>query len=227
MSLKCNSQKGSQVPEPLFSRFNFWIARVVKHTLDDFSNILLDKLRKKHSSSIETKEISEQKEKIPVLDENNKIVGYLTFVEYFDELRQVAQFIHLSSDDNSLLMDNLNKLLKLGRNKFVRSLIARATGEICGGNFHIYNASIKIIYASKEGNVLQSASFCLIEILQNQLYPLAVNNLKECINQKEEDGSQFIRRIYCYEVIWNCAQSMPYPAFYQAWHQQEKVKDGE
>ncbi|MDZ8263148.1 NACHT domain-containing protein [Nostoc sp. ChiQUE01b] len=192
-----------------------------------YASCVLDKLRKKHSSSIETKEISEQKEKIPVLDENNKIVGYLTFVEYFNQLRQVARFIHLSSDDNSLLMDNLNKLLKLGRNKFVRSLIARAIGEICGGNFHIYNALIKIIYASKEGNVLQSASFCLIEILQNQLYPLAVNNLKECINQKEEDDSQFIRRIYCYEVIWKCAQSMPYPAFYQAWHQQEKVKDEE
>ncbi|WP_438822919.1 hypothetical protein [Nostoc favosum] len=27
--------------------------------------------------------------------------------------------------------------------------------------------------------------------------------------------------------MWKCAQSMPYPAFYQAWHQQEKVKDGE
>ncbi|MFN6530939.1 hypothetical protein [Nostoc sp. ChiSLP03a] len=36
-----------------------------------------------------------------------------------------------------------------------------------------------------------------------------------------------IRRIYCYEVIWKCAQSMLYLAFYQAWHQQEKVKDGE
>jgi hypothetical protein len=83
------------------------------------------------------------------------------------------------------------------------------------------------MYASKDGNVLQSASFCLIDILQSQIYPLAVNNLKECINQKEEDSSQFVRRIYCFEVIWHCAQSMPYPVFYQAWHQQEKVKDGE
>ncbi|WP_416211971.1 hypothetical protein [Nostoc sp. DedSLP04] len=33
--------------------------------------------------------------------------------------------------------------------------------------------------------------------------------------------------MYCYEVIWKCAQSMLYLAFYQAWHQQEKVKDGE
>jgi hypothetical protein len=187
-----------------------------------YASCVLDKLRKKHSSSIEPKKTREQKEKIPVLDENNQIVESLTFVEYYNQLRQVARFIHLNSDDNSLLMDNLNKLLKLGCNHFVRSLIARAIGEMCGGNFHIYNALINIIYASKEGNVLQSASFCLIEILQNQLYPLAVNNLKECINQKEEDGSQFIRRIYCYEIIWNCAQSMPYPAFYQAWHHKRK-----
>ncbi|HEY9804019.1 MAG TPA: NACHT domain-containing protein [Leptolyngbyaceae cyanobacterium] len=191
-----------------------------------YAYCVLDKLRKKNSSSIEPKETTEQKEKNPVLDENNKIVGYLTFEEYFNQLRQFARFIHLISDDNSLLMDNLNKLLKLGRNNFERSLIARVIGEICGGNFHIYNALIKIIYGSKEGNVLQLASFCIIEILQNQLYPLAVNNLKECLNQKEE-GSQFISRIYCNEVLWKCAENMTYPAFYQAWHQQEKMKDGE
>ncbi|MGD1715164.1 hypothetical protein [Dapis sp. BLCC M172] len=22
----------------------------------------------------------------------------------------------------------------------------------------------------------------------------------------------------CYEIIWNCAQTLPYPEFYQAWH---------
>ncbi|MBH8565059.1 hypothetical protein I8748_23220 [Nostoc sp. CENA67] len=24
---------------------------------------------------------------------------------------------------------------------------------------------------------------------------------------------------HCYNVIWNCAQNLPYPDFYQAWHQ--------
>jgi hypothetical protein len=192
-----------------------------------YASCVLEKLRKKHSISIETIEINEPKEKFYVLDENNKIVGHLTVAEYFNQLRQFARFIDLNSDDNSLLMENLNKLLNLGRNNFNRSLIAHAMGEICGENFNIYNALMKIMYASKEGNVLQSASFCLIDILQSQIYPLAVNNLKECINQKEEDSFQFVRRIYCFEVIWHCAQSMPYPVFYQAWHQQEKVKDGE
>ncbi|MBX9253574.1 hypothetical protein H1Q63_06315 [Desmonostoc muscorum CCALA 125] len=41
MSLKCNSQKRTRIPEPPLSRSTSSIARVVKHTLDDFSNILL------------------------------------------------------------------------------------------------------------------------------------------------------------------------------------------
>ncbi|MHC5935973.1 hypothetical protein [Nostoc sp.] len=39
--------------------------------------------------------------------------------------------------------------------------------------------------------------------------------------------NDFKRFDNCYEVIWKCAQSMPYPAFYQVWHQKEKVKYGE
>lgn len=31
----------------------------------------------------------------------------------------------------------------------------------------------------------------------------------------------------CYNLIWKCAEKMTYSAFYQAWHQQEKVKNGE
>lgn len=43
----------------------------------------------------------------------------------------------------------------------------------------------------------------------------------------ESATNDFKRFDNCYQVIWKCAQSMAYPAFYQAWHQQEKVKNGE
>jgi hypothetical protein len=46
--------------------------------------------------------------------------------------------------------------------------------------------------------------------------------LKEYI-QDEVYRNDFERFKHCYDVLWHCAQNMTYPAFYQAWHQQEKV----
>ncbi|WP_118162146.1 hypothetical protein [Nostoc sphaeroides] len=41
------------IPITLIISFNFSIARVVKHTLDDFSNILLETLRERHKTNYE------------------------------------------------------------------------------------------------------------------------------------------------------------------------------
>ena len=62
-------------------------------------------------------------------------------------------------------------------------------------------------------------------MLKEQM-PSVVTALKNCLSP-EIYKNNFERFDNCYKVIWKCVQSMPYPAFYQAWHQQEKVKNGE
>ncbi len=42
LSLKCNSGAQSQISKLRLSRGSFSVTRVVKHTLEDFSNILLE-----------------------------------------------------------------------------------------------------------------------------------------------------------------------------------------
>ncbi|MEA5619879.1 HEAT repeat domain-containing protein [Cronbergia sp. UHCC 0137] len=66
----------------------------------------------------------------------------------------------------------------------------------------------------------------LEKIMLEEQMPSVVTVLKDYLSH-ETYKNDFKRFDYCYKVIWKCAQSMPYPAFYQALHQQEKVKDGE
>ena len=46
LTLKCDSRARSQIPKLRFSRSSFSVIRVVKHTLEDFSNNLLKPLSK-------------------------------------------------------------------------------------------------------------------------------------------------------------------------------------
>ncbi|MEH1818439.1 MAG: hypothetical protein V7L31_04960 [Nostoc sp.] len=67
---------------------------------------------------------------------------------------------------------------------------------------------------------------CLGIILRDNLFSLAVAKLS-CYLQ--DPVCQNNRAFYfdCYWTLYHCAENMTYPAFYQAWHPQEKVKDGE
>ncbi len=49
-----------------------------------------------------------------------------------------------------------------------------------------------------------------------------VTALKDYLSNQSYEND-FERFENCYQVIWHCAQHMTYPAFYQAWHEQEGI----
>ncbi len=57
-----------------------------------------------------------------------------------------------------------------------------------------------------------------VKNIQGDYFRLAVLRLKRCLTDQvyKNDSNRFKD---CYSVIWHCAQNMPYPDFYQAWHQ--------
>ncbi|WP_322736364.1 hypothetical protein [Nostoc sp. DedQUE12b] len=77
-----------------------------------------------------------------------------------------------------------------------------------------------------DDNTRWLASNTLRQIMAEEQMPSLVTALKDYLSP-ETYKNDFNRFNDCYSLIWKCAQSMPYPAFYQAWHQQEKVKTGE
>ncbi|MBD2487742.1 HEAT repeat domain-containing protein [Aulosira sp. FACHB-615] len=104
---------------------------------------------------------------------------------------------------------------------------ASSLGEIGSGNEKAIAALVKLIGKPQLNDYTRwQATSSLEKILLEKQMPNVVTALKDYLSP-ESYKNNFKRFDNCYRVIWKCAQSMPYPAFYQAWHQQEKVKDGE
>ncbi len=104
---------------------------------------------------------------------------------------------------------------------------ASSLGEIGSGNEKAIATLVELIGKPQlDDYTRRQAAYSLEEIMLEEQMPSVVTALKNYLSP-ETYKNHFERFDNCYKVIWKFAQSMPYPAFYQAWHQQEKVKDGE
>ncbi|HEY9612929.1 MAG TPA: hypothetical protein V6C93_26505, partial [Allocoleopsis sp.] len=70
---------------------------------------------------------------------------------------------------------------------------------------------------------LRNIADSLKTALKNNLFVVTVSRLKDVLQEPLNMSNDGERYYYCYKVLWHCAQNMTYPAFYQAWHQQEGV----
>jgi HEAT repeat protein len=86
----------------------------------------------------------------------------------------------------------------------------------------VINALIELIRISPDEQIRIDAAQSLGQILQR--YPLGAavsalkNTLPAQINNKNDKNDLFLY-LKCYDVLLDCSQTMPYPDFYQAWHQ--------
>jgi energy-coupling factor transporter ATP-binding protein EcfA2 len=88
---------------------------------------------------------------------------------------------------------------------------ASSLGKIAIGNQEAITALVKLLQSTTVNDYTRRyAADCLGKILQNnQDRSTVVNGLS---NYWKLDGNY-------YDLAWQCAQNMPYPDFYQAWHQ--------
>jgi energy-coupling factor transporter ATP-binding protein EcfA2 len=142
--------------------------------------------------------------------------------------------------DHQVASENLVKLIDLSQDKYTRWLAVRSLGEIGKDNKVASEALVELIGTSQDGNILWRESYSLGKIDQdnqvtsealvkvigtyedkNTLLNLVarVSGLKDCVTSEIYEND-FDHLIYRYRVIWECAQNMTYPEFYQAWHTQ-------
>ncbi|MCC5656932.1 HEAT repeat domain-containing protein [Nostoc sp. XA010] len=101
----------------------------------------------------------------------------------------------------------------------------QSLGQIGSGNQKATDALVELIGKPQLDNYSRSlAAESLGKIMLEEQMPNVVTVLKDYLSPETYEND-FKRFDNCYEIIWKCAQSMTYLAFYQAWHQQEKVKD--
>jgi HEAT repeat protein len=92
----------------------------------------------------------------------------------------------------------------------------------------VINALIELICTSPDQKICSAAArsaaaHSLGQILQRYPSGSAVSTLKNTLPAQINNNNHF--KLYfdlyrnCYDALLNCAQNMPYPDFYQAWHQ--------
>jgi HEAT repeat protein len=80
----------------------------------------------------------------------------------------------------------------------------------------VINTLIDLLYNAPDIRIY--AAYSLGKILKR--YPLssAVSNLKHPLQNQICTQEDFELYRKCYEVLWQCTQTMPFPDYYEAWH---------
>nr|MDZ8287844.1 HEAT repeat domain-containing protein [Nostoc sp. ChiSLP01] len=142
--------------------------------------------------------------------------------------RQAADSLVKIGSGNQKVIDVLVELITNPQlDDYTRWQAAKSLGEIGSSNQKAIAALVELIGKPQlHDSIRWQVASSLEKIMLEEQMPNVVTVLKDYLSPETYEND-FKRFDNCYKVIWKCAQSMPYPAFYQAWHQQEKVKDGE
>ncbi|MEA5523294.1 HEAT repeat domain-containing protein [Limnoraphis robusta] len=117
----------------------------------------------------------------------------------------------------------LVKLIATTQHDSTRRKAIMSLGEIGVANLQAIAALVKLIATTEsEDEVIEETRWLAAESLQRILttpehYIGVVSALKDCLSD-EVYQNNFNRFHQSYRVIWNCAENLPYPEFYQAWH---------
>ncbi|MEG4281598.1 HEAT repeat domain-containing protein [Microcoleus sp. A006_D1] len=112
----------------------------------------------------------------------------------------------------------LTQLICTGRDPSFRMRAPESSGEIDKGNPDVFPALTDLNRPSREQFIRREAVTILIRTLtETQQMTGVVTALKHCLSDKTYKN--YLRRGHkSYTVIWHCAQNLPYPTFYDAWH---------
>jgi GTPase SAR1 family protein len=134
-----------------------------------------------------------------------------------DTRNRAAESLEKIGQGNPEAIAALVKLIENSKDKYTRSQAADSLGKIAQGNQEVIAALVKLLKTTESKDTRRSAAESLEKILTPEQYAGVVSALKDCLSD-EVYQNDFDRFDQCYKVIWNCAQNLPYPDFYRAWH---------
>ncbi|WP_377475445.1 MAG: HEAT repeat domain-containing protein [Microcoleus anatoxicus] len=133
--------------------------------------------------------------------------------------RQAAESLGEIGKDSPEAIRILVELIRTSQDGLTRWQAAHSLGKISQDNPVSVQALVELIRNPGDENTRWLAGFSLREIMKGKHFATAVSGLKNCLTSQDLKKS-FNRYNNCYQVIWDGAQNMTYPEFYQAWHTQ-------
>ena len=136
--------------------------------------------------------------------------------------RRAAESLGKIAPGNTDAIRALVDLTRNSKDDDTRWRAAESLGKIDPGNSDAIRALVELIGNSKDDDTRREAAQSLKDILTVDQMAEVVTTLKYYLSPLGIAMSivKFKNSRYfdCYEVLWHCAQNMPYSSFYQAWH---------
>ncbi|MCC5657420.1 HEAT repeat domain-containing protein [Nostoc sp. XA010] len=131
-----------------------------------------------------------------------------------------ASSLEKIAEYNPKAITALEELILTSQDEDIRSLAASSLEKITKDNLPIAITVLEaLLLTSQDEDIRRLGASSLGETLtEYEKMTVVVSPLKKYLSDEiyENDFEQWKD---CYQVIWHCAQTMTYPAFYQAWHQ--------
>ncbi|MDT9227493.1 MAG: transposase [Limnospira sp. PMC 1286.21] len=136
---------------------------------------------------------------------------------FLDPIKEAAREV-IPQTIRPLAIAVLLEIIRTTENENSRRWAADSLGKIDPGNPKAIAGLLEIIRTTEDKFTRIQAADSLGKILTTpEQYAGVVSALKDCLSD-ETYRDNFKRFAKCYEVIWDCAENLPYPEFYQAWH---------
>ncbi|HEY9609407.1 HEAT repeat domain-containing protein [Allocoleopsis sp.] len=147
------------------------------------------------------------------------LVQLLEFTEDKYTRRRAAYSLGQIGIGNETAIAALMRLIESSEDEATRAQATYSLGQIATGNETAIAALVRTIKSTVKESILRQAVKSLKKILQEDHLAEIVTLLKDYLSN-DTRNDDFWRYSSAYEVIWQCAQNMSYPEFYQAWHTQ-------
>jgi HEAT repeat protein/transcriptional regulator with XRE-family HTH domain len=120
---------------------------------------------------------------------------------------------------NPIATEILVELMRKSGNESTSLRAAMSLGQIDKFNLIAVYALVKLIRSSQNEDICRRTADSLKTILGVPQMAEVVTGLRDYLSDQTYKND-FWRFYACYKLIWHCAQNMPYPEFYRAWHHQ-------
>ncbi|MBW4595037.1 MAG: HEAT repeat domain-containing protein [Brasilonema angustatum HA4187-MV1] len=178
------------------------------------TNALVDLIQNFQSESIRRQAVSSLEE----TGENNA-TAIKALVESIQNSQseftrwQAAYNLGQIGKDNPTAIKALVELIQNSQSESTRRQAAESLGQIGKNNPTTIKALVELIQNSQSESTRRQAAESLRKIDKDN--PTAIKALVELIQNSQ---SEYTRK-QATEILWGCAENMPYPKFYQLWHE--------
>jgi HEAT repeat protein len=163
-------------------------------------------------------------------DEDSEVVTSLTHLLNLTRNEttrwRVATVLANINPSDKKAINTLTEILEITQQENIRKAIAETLIEINTGKPKVIDALIHLLQTSQDRDTCKWAAQNLKKIIPATQFPSIVAALKDC-ETGQSDDKNLNRGILCEEILWHCAQNMPYPDFYRAWRGNDNIPMGD